>query len=90
MSTGQSVLLNKQVPPGLAVSLKGEGIDPARAWLSTDTDLNLSGNYEQVFVLAFEDRLVTAALPSNGNKAVRINLSRADIKEVRTRQGVGG
>ncbi|MFB3893830.1 MAG: ABC transporter ATP-binding protein [Phycisphaerae bacterium] len=91
MVTGQSALLNKPVPTGLAVRLKGEGIDPARAWLSTDTDLNLSGNYEQVFLLAYEDRLVTAAVPSNGQvKAVRINLNRADIKEVRTRQGVGG
>jgi ATP-binding cassette subfamily B protein len=71
--------------------LLAEGLDAATAWLSSDTDLNLAGTYEHVFIMAFADRLVTAALPAGGQtKAIRIDLRRGDIKEVRTRQGVGG
>ncbi|RPI60470.1 MAG: ABC transporter ATP-binding protein, partial [Planctomycetaceae bacterium] len=91
MSNTKSVLLNRNVPDELANLLKKEGVDPARAWLSTETDLNLSGAYETVWILAFEDRLVTAG-PTRPDSpgVIRIDVKRQDIKKVRTRQGVGG
>ncbi|HUU30574.1 MAG TPA: hypothetical protein VMY69_00575, partial [Phycisphaerae bacterium] len=72
-----SQLLRCQVPEDLAFLLRQEGIDPARAWLCTDTDLNLAGHYEQVFLLADDDRLVTVGRP-NGRRPqpLRINLAR--------------
>ena len=91
MAQSRSELLYREVPPDLAALLRLEGIDPDRAWLRTDTDLSLAGAYEQVFVLAFEDRLVTAGRPcERWPKPVRIGIARSAIKEVRTRQGVGG
>jgi len=91
MSKEPSALLNLRIPEDLQVLLRGEGVDPSRAWLSTSTDLNLAGSYEEVFLLVEEDRLLTAGRPAQGNgKAVRIDLRRPDIKEIRTRQGVGG
>lgn len=86
-----SALLNRPLPAELAQRLREEGFDPAAAWLCTDTDLNLQGSYQQVFVLAFADKLVTVGPPDAAHrKAVRLVLNRADIQEVRSRQGVGG
>ena len=91
MPESRSELLNRQVPDDLAVLAKGEGVDPGRAWLSTDTDLHLAGGYEQVFLLVDDERLVTVARPSpRWPKPVRLELARGAIKDVRTRQGVGG
>jgi ATP-binding cassette subfamily B protein len=88
---GRSALLNRQLPEELASSLRREGIYPDNAWLCTDTDLNLAGSYEQVFVIAEPDRVMTVARPTQQHpKPVRGMIQRASIKEVRTRQGVGG
>ncbi|HET6429011.1 MAG TPA: ABC transporter ATP-binding protein [Phycisphaerae bacterium] len=91
MSDEKSVLLNRHLPGELAACLRAGGVDPEGAWLSADTDLNLQGGYEQVFLLALEDRILTAAMPGGEwTSPVRILLRRQDIREVRTRQGVGG
>jgi ATP-binding cassette subfamily B protein len=91
MSGNDSQLLNCRIPEPLAAMLKAEGLDPGRAWLSAQTDINLAGNYQQVFLIAFGEQLVIASMPSDSvSKPVNINLRREDIKEVRTRQGVGG
>ena len=80
-----------EVGDDLGRLLRGEGVEAGKAWLCTTTDLNLQGGYEEVFVLALEDRLVAAALPVGGQpKAVRVEIPRTAIKEIRTRQGVGG
>jgi ATP-binding cassette subfamily B protein len=84
-------LLYRQVPQDLVGWLRREGVNPDGAWLRTDTDLNLAGEYEQVFLLVEEDRLLTVARPSDRfPKAVRLCIPRQAIKEARTRQGVGG
>jgi len=91
VSDSRSELLYRSIPPDLAAHLKSEGIDPGRAWLRTDTDLSLAGVYEQVFLLVEEDRLVTVGRPcERWPRPVRISLARSAIREVRTRQGVGG
>jgi ATP-binding cassette subfamily B protein len=87
----KSQLLNAEIPQELASILVREGVDPAQAWLTTETDLNLSGTYERVYLLVLPDRLVTAAMPAGTWKtAVRLSLQKAQIEEVRNRQGVGG
>jgi len=91
VSGSGSKLLQRPLPPDLGALLWDQGVDPGEAWLSTDTDLNLAGGYEQVFVLAQEDRLLTVALPTpRWPQPVRMDLARSAIKEIRTRQGVGG
>jgi ATP-binding cassette subfamily B protein len=83
--------LNKPVPADLGNLLLREGVDPAAAWLSTDTDLNLSGAYEQVFLLVEADRLLVVGRRSETHpRAVRVELKRAAVQEFRHRQGVGG
>jgi ATP-binding cassette subfamily B protein len=91
MAQGRSVLLNSPVSETLAPQLVREGVDPAGAWLCVQTDLNLAGQYQQVYLLVFDDRLVVAGpIDSDHPRAARVNLRRNLISEVRTRQGVGG
>jgi len=91
VSGEQSQKLNRPLPPELADRLRREQVDPGRAWLCTDSDLNLAGQYEQVFLLAEPERLVVAGGPSESFPgAIRMMLDRASIREMRTRQGVGG
>jgi len=91
VSESRSELLYRQVPDDLAAMARREGADPGRAWLCTDTDLNLAGGYEEVFLLVEEARLLTIGRPGDRwPRPVRINLPRTAIKEIRTRQGVGG
>jgi ATP-binding cassette subfamily B protein len=91
MSTETSQLLNRRLPAELAELARREGINPERAWLCTDSDLNLAGTYEQVFLLVEDGRLITIAQPAPRHaKAIRVILDREQIREVRTRQGVGG
>ena len=90
MSSSRSALLNAELPPDLAATAAAEGVDPPKAWMSVATDLNLSGRYETVFLLAEDDRLLTLGRPRDGGTAVRVVLNRPAIQGVRTRQGVGG
>jgi len=91
VADSRSELLNRPVPDDLAVLARGEGVDPRQAWLSAETDLNLAGGYEQVFLLVEDDRLLTLARPGGRwARPVRVQLARSAVKEVRTRQGVGG
>lgn len=91
MDANRSKLLNRELPPDLKRGLAAEGVDPSRAWLCAETDLNLSGSYERVYLLAFDERLVTAAAPRDGfQKHVRMTIPKESIAETRTRQGIGG
>jgi ATP-binding cassette subfamily B protein len=90
MSENHSVLLNAPLPRPLADLAKAEGVDPADAWLTAVTDLNLQSRYEEVFLLVEGERLIVLGRPAGGRTAVRILLNRDQIEEVRTRQGVGG
>ncbi len=90
MSAGRSVLLQVELPPDLARRARVEIPDFDAAWLSACTDLNLAGSYETTFILATPDRLYTLAQTSPEQPVTRIALNRADIAEIRTRQGVGG
>jgi ATP-binding cassette subfamily B protein len=91
VTESRSELLLRPLPPDFAKLLRAEGVDPGLAWLCTDTDLNLAGSYEAVYVLADRDRVYTVALPTDRRPhPVRIALDRTAITEIRTRQGVGG
>ncbi|MCE5328580.1 MAG: ABC transporter ATP-binding protein/permease [Planctomycetaceae bacterium] len=89
--SGQSRVLQKELPEALEQALKHAGLAPREAWLCVDTDLNLASDYEQVFLCAEADRLYTAAVPTaKSSSPVRLMLTRESIREIRTRQGVGG
>ncbi len=91
MAEPRSRLLNHEPPPDLVRGLAAEGVDARAAWLSAETDLNLAGGYEPVFLLALDDRIVTAAASAAAHdRHVRMSIPKAEITEVRTRQGVGG
>lgn len=90
-SEGRSALLQQPVPEELGRLLLSENINADEAWLCTATDLDLLGAYEEVYLLVFENRLVTAAMPKEGQpKAIRANLKRKWLENVRNRQGIGG
>ena len=85
----RSRVLQQDVPQELARLLAGEGLDARDAWLCTPTDLNLAGAYEEVFIIATADRLVTAARPTVAfDRAIRIDMPLSALERVRTRQGV--
>lgn len=87
----KSKLLQKELPPALRTELEKSGIAVDSIWLCTDTDLNLSGSYETVYLVATaEDLFVIAAPSADYAKHIRRRLSRSEISEIRTRQGVGG
>ncbi len=91
MTSTRSVLLNRELPPDLVRGLAAEGVEAAAAWLTAETDLNLAGSYETVYLLVLDDRIVTAAPPRDAHERhVRMSISRAEMTEARTRQGVGG
>ena len=91
MSPERSALLNQKLPDDLAALAMAEGVNPKAAWLTTSTDLNLEGHYDEVFLLVLEDRLVTLGRPTDKYKTgLRISLHRPDVKEIATRQGIGG
>ncbi len=91
MPAQRSVLLNHELPSALAAGLVREGVDPTGFWLSAETDLNLSGSYEPVFLVADGSHLYTAALPTTTSpKHVRHAIEKTAVTEVRTRQGIGG
>jgi ATP-binding cassette subfamily B protein len=90
MCAKRSALLNAELPKDLSAWAAREGIDPDEAWLTARTDLNLQGHYEDVYLLVEADRLVTLGRPAEGRTATRLVLRRRDIREIRTRQGIGG
>jgi len=91
MPEAKSALLNMQLPPDLAAMARAEGVRADQAWMITVTDLNLSGSYEPVYLVAEADRVVTVGRPdAPGRTAVRVMLARGEILDIRTRQGVGG
>lgn len=84
-------MLQKDLPHALVSELGKVQVQPAKIWLSTDTDLNLHGDYEQVWLVASDDALVTIASPQKpGEAAVRQYITKSEIQEIRVRQGVGG
>ncbi len=91
VTTERSRVLQKDLPHSLQDELAKVHIQPNKVWLCTDTDLNLSGNYEQVWLAVSDDALAVLAEPKQaGQPAVRHFISRDEIQEVRVRQGVGG
>ncbi|MBN1437330.1 MAG: ABC transporter ATP-binding protein [Sedimentisphaerales bacterium] len=91
MSVAPSQLLNRQIPEELAVMLRRRGVEPSQAWLCVETDLNLAGQFERVFLLVFERRLIVAGMAwGDQSRLIRIDLPRDNITQVRTRGGVGG
>ena len=91
MQLHRSKLFSQTLPEDLAVAVQSHSIHPERAWLCTATDLNLSGEYEAVYLLVEPERLVTLGRPRPDRPSpIRIDIRRQDIKDVRTRQGVGG
>ena len=47
----RSALFSVEVPSHLVRAARAEGLDAGQAWISTTSDLNLSGQYETVYVL---------------------------------------
>ncbi len=91
ITESRSRLLNKSLPEHLARILERDGHGSDHTWLCTDTDLNLFGQYEKVYLLVSDDRLLTVGEPGGRWLGpARIFLKRTDISEIRTRQGVGG
>ncbi len=91
MATDRSALLNMELPADLAAAAAREGIATEELWLATRTDLNLSGEYEEVYLVADAERLATLGRPASRERtAVRTLLARDQIRDIRTRQGIGG
>ena len=87
----RSALLQKELPDSYAQALSGLGVESGAIWLCTDTDLNLSGGYDQVYLVATEHELLSvaaSAAPLDGG--IRKHIARGAIQEIRARQGVGG
>ena len=84
-------MLQKDLPHSLQDELAKLHIRPEKVWLCTDTDLNLNGDYEQVWLVVSDDALATLAVPKEPGQTVsRLYITRDEIEEVRVRQGVGG
>ncbi len=84
-------MLQKDLPHDLQGELAKVRISPSKAWLCTDTDLNLSGDYHPVWLVVSEDALAVLATPRQpGESAVKHYIVRDEIQEIRVRQGVGG
>jgi len=91
MRNERSALLNRRLPEDLRALLEKEGLDPDRAWMCVQTDLNLAGQYEEVYLLLDPDRLLVVARPSGPWRSpARMILRRDEIKDIRLRQGIGG
>jgi ATP-binding cassette subfamily B protein len=87
----RSALLQKDLPDALSAALTQAGIVATDIWLCSDTDLNLSGAYQRVFLVATAEELVTVAETDGLNpEIIRKRFVRKEIHEIRTRQGVGG
>ncbi len=96
MARGLAEFLQTDIPAALAGRLLEEGVDPRACWLRVEADLNLSGFYEPVFLLAEPERLVVAGEGAaaegglaRGGPAVRLALPRGRISGLRARQAIG-
>jgi ATP-binding cassette subfamily B protein len=87
----RSALLQKELPAALSDALVKAGVVATDIWLCSDSDLNLSGAYQRVFLVATAEELVTVAETDGLNpEIIRKRFARNEIHEIRTRQGVGG
>ena len=91
VTTERSRVLQKDLPHSLQNELAKLHIRPEKVWLCTDTDLNLNGDYEQVWLVVSDEAIATLAVPREpGQPTARLHITRDEIQEVRVRQGVGG
>ena len=79
-----------RVPSELENQARKEGIDLGNALLIAQTDLNLSGTYEPVYLIIEPDRLTTIGAPVNGRTVTRVAVAREEMHDIGTRQGIGG
>ena len=56
--------MQRRLPAGLAKRARAEGVDADAALLVAQTDLNLSGAYETVYLVVERDRLTTVGAPA--------------------------
>ena len=78
----RSALLQKELPDALSHELAKAGVDMEGVWLCTDSDLNLSGSYEQVyFVATAEELLVIAGSSPSQTGVIRSRVGRKEIQE---------
>jgi ATP-binding cassette subfamily B protein len=93
MPAGRSVKskkLSMNLPRDVATAAAGQGIRVESAWLVTRTDLNLTGLYEDLFLIVESERLCVAGRPAPGHPAVRLLVNRSSVQTFETRQGIGG
>jgi len=87
----RSALLQKTLPEPLQADVSRTGVDTNDIWLCTDSDLNLHGHYEQVFLVVTEkEMLAVATVAEEGQSLITRRFGRAEITDVRRRRGVGG
>ena len=84
----RSKTLQKDCPSEFDPLLRRLGIDRRDIWLCLDADLNLSGEYQAVWLVATHDRLAALPVGANGHLEPQ-HFCREQITEVRSRQGVG-
>lgn len=82
--------MQRRLPAGLAKRARAEGVDADAALLVAQTDLNLSGAYETVYLVVERDRLTTVGTPAGGGTVTRVTVARDEIHDIGTRSGVGG
>ena len=82
--------MQRRLPAELERLARAEGVDTDAALLVAQTDLNLSGAYESVYLVVEHDRLTTIGAPANGGTATRVTVAREEIHDIGTRPGVGG
>ena len=82
--------MQRRLPAELERLARAEGVDTNAALLVAQTDLNLSGAYESVYLVVEHDRLTTIGAPANGGTATRVAVAREEIHDIGTRPGVGG
>ena len=79
-----------RLPAELEQRARTEGVDTDAALLIAQSDLNLSGAYESIYLVVERDRLLTIGAPANNGTAIRVTVAREEIRDIGTRLGVGG
>jgi len=83
--------LQKTLPEPLQTDVSRAGVEAGDIWLCTDTDLNLHGHYEPVYLVVTEKEIFdVATVAPAGQSLVGRRFDRAEITDVRRRRGVGG